>query len=230
MKNKTAVISVGGSLIVPNEIDLVFLKKFRDFIEKEINEGYRFVIVAGGGWTAREYQNAARNLGKPTELDLDMLGIHATRINAFLLKTVLGNLAHPKIILNPPGEIKFTEKILIAAEENPGAGATSDYGAVKMAEYIGTTKILNLTNIRYVYNKNPLKFPDAFPIKKMTWQEFKEILSDDWESGGHAPFGPVAAEEARKKGFEVAIIGGNDLAEAKAYLDGGNFEGTLISK
>jgi len=65
-------------------------------LEKEVNEGYRFVVVAGGGWTAREYQNAARNLGKPTELDLDMLGIHATRINAFLLKTVLGNLAHPK--------------------------------------------------------------------------------------------------------------------------------------
>jgi len=31
----TIVISVGGSLIVPNEINLVFLKRLRDFLLNE---------------------------------------------------------------------------------------------------------------------------------------------------------------------------------------------------
>lgn len=230
MDNEISVISVGGSLIVPNEINLLFLEKFKDFITQETEKGRRFVIVAGGGWTAREYQNTARNMGKPTEHDLDMLGIHATRINAFLLKTILSDLAHPEVILNPPGEVEFNEKVLVAAEENPGAGATSDYGAVKMAEHVGAEKIINLTNVNYVFDKNPNDYPDAKPIKEMDWDEFFNILPEDWESGGHAPFGPEAAKIAKEKGFEVAVISGSNIAELSKYLEGKNFDGTLIKQ
>jgi uridylate kinase len=229
MNEEINIISVGGSLIVPNEINLIFLDKFRNFILQETEKGRRFVIIAGGGWTAREYQNAAKNMGKPTDFDLDMLGIHATRINAFLLKTVLSDLAHPEIILNPSDKIDFEEKVLIAAEENPGAEATSDYGAVKIAEYIGTKTIINLTNVNYVFDKNPKDYPDAKPIRKMNWERFFEILPKDWNSGDHAPFGPKAAKEAREKGVDVVIIGGGNLGELSKFLDGEKFEGTLIS-
>jgi hypothetical protein len=37
MNTETIVISVGGSLIVPNQIDGAFLKKFKAFILKEID-------------------------------------------------------------------------------------------------------------------------------------------------------------------------------------------------
>jgi hypothetical protein len=33
------IISLGGSLIVPDEIDTVFLKSFLDFIKEEVREG-----------------------------------------------------------------------------------------------------------------------------------------------------------------------------------------------
>lgn len=227
MDDKIIVISLGGSLIVPNEINLIFLEKFREFVTQETDKGRRFVIVAGGGWTCREYQNAARNMGKPTEFELDMLGIHATRINAFLLKTVLADLAHPEVILNPSGKVEFSEKILIAAEENPGAGATSDYGAVKMAEFVGARKIVNLTNINYVYDKDP-KYPDAQPIKEMSWDKFLNIVPEELEPGDHVPFGPEAAKIAKEKGFEVAVISGSNLAETVKFMDGEKFDGTLI--
>ncbi len=229
MENKKiAVISVGGSLIVPEEINTNFLNKFKQFIENQIKNNWRFIIVAGGGWTAREYQNAARAFGKPSSMDLDMLGIHATRINAFLLKTLLSDFAHDEVVLNPPGKIKFEEKVLVAAEENPGAKATSDYGAVKMAEYAGTDKIINLTNVDYVYDKNPKDYPDAKPLKKITWEEFFKVLPEDWESGGHAPFGPAASKEADKKNLEVVIVNGDNLEELEKYLNNKNFKGTII--
>jgi uridylate kinase len=228
MKNKIIVMSVGGSLIVPNEIDTDFLEKFKLFIKKQTDKGWRFVIVAGGGWTAREYQKAAKKIGNPTEFDLDILGIHGTRINAFLLKTLFTDIAHQEVILNPSGKISFSEKILIAAEENPGADTTSDYGAVKMAEYIGTDKIINLTNIDYVYDKNPKEYSDAKPIKKMTWLEFFNVLPKDWESGGHAPFGPKASKEANDKNLEVIIINGHKLDELEKCLNGDDFIGTII--
>ena len=53
------VISVGGSLIVPEELDTDFLILFKNFIIKRIEKGDKFILIAGGGKTARKYQNAA---------------------------------------------------------------------------------------------------------------------------------------------------------------------------
>ncbi|MDX8400245.1 MAG: hypothetical protein R8K20_08345, partial [Gallionellaceae bacterium] len=86
---KTYVISLGGSIIVPNgSIDVGYLKKFKKFIESRVKKGDSFVIITGGGGVAREYQRAARSVTDLTRDDLDWLGIHATRINAHLLRTI----------------------------------------------------------------------------------------------------------------------------------------------
>ena len=59
MKKKVIVISLGGSLIVPDEIDYSFLQKFREVIKKNTRK-YKFVIVCGGGSIARKYIKALR--------------------------------------------------------------------------------------------------------------------------------------------------------------------------
>ncbi len=59
-KRERVVVSVGGSLIVPEGIDTEFLKRFRELILRKAAKGYAFSIIAGGGSTAREYQEAAR--------------------------------------------------------------------------------------------------------------------------------------------------------------------------
>ena len=59
MNKNTIVISLGGSLIVPEEIDWKFVKEFKKVIEKGIASGYRFIIITGGGKTARrDYRHA----------------------------------------------------------------------------------------------------------------------------------------------------------------------------
>ena len=52
---KPVVMSLGGSLIVQESIDHNFIKQFKKLISK-INR--KFVIVVGGGRTARIYINA----------------------------------------------------------------------------------------------------------------------------------------------------------------------------
>jgi len=104
MKNENheiIVISLGGSLIVPKKIDWKFLKKFRKLIVKEIKKGKRFVIITGGGYAAREYIQAAGKTAPITKDDQDWLGIHATRMNAHLIKTIFRKYAHPRINKNP---------------------------------------------------------------------------------------------------------------------------------
>src|SRR3990167_5499296 len=97
------IISVGGSLIVPNGgINTEFLKKLNDFVRAELakNENRQFFLVIGGGAVARHYRDAGEKvLGKElTRDDLDWLGIHATRFNAHLVRTIFRDIAHPVII------------------------------------------------------------------------------------------------------------------------------------
>src|SRR3989339_1605934 len=95
------ILSVGGSIVVPKEgIDVSFLKGFKRMIERYTKEGHRFVIVVGGGGTSRYYQQAAKQVGTVASDDLDWLGIHSTRLNAHLLRTVFRDIAHPRIVEN----------------------------------------------------------------------------------------------------------------------------------
>src|ERR1043166_9478435 len=94
--DRIVIISLGGSLVVPDGIDTVFLAKFKDCIERHIAEGFRFLVIVGGGQTARRYQKAAHDVAELTDEDADWLGVHATRLNAHLLRTVFKHVAHPK--------------------------------------------------------------------------------------------------------------------------------------
>lgn len=221
------IISVGGSLIVPDEIDVEFLKRLRNLILSYVNEGFKFVVICGGGRTARRYQEAAENIVDLTRDDLDWLGIHGTRINAHLLRTIFRDEAHPKIITNPKKDIDFDGNgILIGAGWKPGF--STDYDAVLLAEKCGADKLINLTDIDYVYDEDPDKNKNARRIEKASWQEFRNIIPDEWHPGLSSPFDPIASKKAEEMGLEVAIINGSSLDRLDNYLSGDKFKGTLI--
>ena len=92
------VVSVGGSLIVPDGIDTDFLIRFKALILDKVEKGFSFSIIAGGGKTARRYQEAAHIVTPLSQADLDWIGIHATRLNAQLLRNIFVGHAHPHII------------------------------------------------------------------------------------------------------------------------------------
>src|SRR5689334_7486262 len=98
------VISVGGSLIVPQAIDTKFLSNLNKFIRDQLakHNDRQFFLVAGGGRLARAYRDAGAEVTghELTEEDLDWLGIHSTRLNAHLLRTIFRDIAHPVILDN----------------------------------------------------------------------------------------------------------------------------------
>jgi len=222
------VVSLGGSLIVPAEgIATGFLKKFKRVIDELLDEGYSFVIVAGGGATARSYQHAAAALTHVPAEDLDWLGIHATRLNAHLLRTIFREDASLRIITNPEAdELPDDARIIIGAGWRPGR--STDYDAVILAERLKAKRIVNLSDTKYVYDADPREHPDAAPIKSLSWQEFEELIGDSWSPGLNVPFDPVAAKECRKGGLGVAILAGADMANVKKALKGEPFIGTIV--
>ena len=227
--SETIVMSVGGSLIVPGAIDTTFLSNLKKFIETETALGRRFIIIAGGGRTARNYQEAAAAVSDLNAEDLDWMGIHATRLNGHLLRTVFRDLAHRVMITNPDEilDVPKDEKVVIASGYRPGS--STDLRAVQIAEKIGASKVINLSNIDYVYTADPRTSPDATKIESISWTDFRAMIPADWDPGLSSPFDPVAAKIAQRDGIEVAIINGTKLTEVMKCLNGETFIGTKIS-
>jgi len=225
---ETIVMSVGGSLIVPDHIDTNFLINLKSFIKAETAKGRRFIIIAGGGKTARRYQDAAATAHETRNEDLDWLGLHATRLNGHLLLTIFRDMAYRVMITNPDDvlDVPESEDLIIAAGYRPGA--STDLRAVQIADRVKAHKIINLSNTDYVYTDNPKTNPEAVKIEDITWTEFRKLIPEEWGPGLSSPFDPVAAKEADGLALEVAQINGNNLEGLKNYLDGKPFVGTLI--
>lgn len=221
------VVSVGGSLIVPDAIDTEFLAQFKALIIEKVQRGLSFTIIAGGGKTARRYQEAANTVTPLSRQDVDWIGIHSTRLNGQLLRNIFVGYAHPQVIHNPTIDIEVEEPIIICSGWQPGC--STDYVATLMAKNLGAKRLVNLSNIDYVYDKDPNKYPDAKKFEKLSWEEFRGLIPVEWHPGLSSPFDPIAAKEAEALGLEVAIMNGRKLEELSHYLDDTPFVGTVIS-
>lgn len=231
MKNLT-VISLGGSLIVPEEIDWKFLKKFRKLILKEIKKGNKFIFVTGGGDICRRYQVAASKVAPLTKDDQDWLGVHTTRLNAQLIKTIFRKYAHPRINKNPRTKANLKnhfskgESIMVAAGWRPGW--STDYVSTILAERFKAKTLINLSNIKYVYDKDPKKHKDAKKIEEINWTDFRKIVGNKWDPGLNMPFDPVASKLAQEIKLRVVVAKGGDIKNLEKILNKKEFKGTVI--
>jgi len=223
MKSDIIVLSVGGSIVAPDTIDIEFIKEFKKLL---INRAERFILVVGGGGAARKYQKALKELGVESQEEMDWLGIAATKLNAQLIKSAFGNSCNPFVVSNPTVKLDFTEKFLIANGWKPGF--STDYDAVMLADNFGAKRVINLSNIDYAYTKDPKKFKDAEKIERITWKGFRKIVGDEWLPGLNAPFDPIASKKAEEIKLEVVILNGKNLNNLNDCLDNKNFNGTLI--
>jgi uridylate kinase len=232
MIKEKIVISLGGSLIVPNGgIDTQFLKRFNDFIRNQLAQhakARQFFIVAGGGATTRHYQKAAQDVigHELVPEDLDWLGIHATRLNAHLIRTIFRDIAHFYILKHYEIIRKVTEPVVIASGWKPGW--STDFCSTMICEDYGVKTVINLSNIETAYDRDPKVYSDAKPIREITWDDFRKIVGDTWVPGMNAPFDPIASKKAQELGLKVVILKGSNFENLEKYFAGHDFVGTTI--
>lgn len=228
--SETIILKLGGSLIVPNGgLNIPYITEFYKFIRKQVKEkNRRFFIFPGGGKLSRHYRDAGTHITgqKLTGDDLDWLGIHVTRLNSHLFRTIFRDLAHPKIIDNYDYIEKPKDPIIIASGSKPGW--STDYNAVILANDYNIKKIIKISNTEYVYDKDPNVFPDAKKIEKMNWKKLQEIVGDTWVPGKSTPFDPIATKLASESGLKVLLLHGKDLDNLEKAIDGKKFKGTII--
>jgi len=230
-KKEKIVLSLGGSLVVPEGgLNVQFLKEFNDFIRESIknNPDLQFYIVVGGGTIARQYRDAGEEVvgHELTHEDLDWLGIHATRLNAQLIRTIFRDIAHPHLIKHYEIIRKVTEPVVVAAGWKPGW--STDFCAVLVCEDYDVTKIVNMSNIDAAYDSDPRVNKEAKMIEKTNWAEFRKLVGDKWTPGMNAPFDPVASRHAQELGLTTVILNGRNLDNLRNYLNGKDFVGTTI--
>ena len=142
------------------------------------------------------------------------------------MRTIFRKWAHQIVEKDPTRRLDWQEKILIGSGWKPGW--STDYDAVKLAELYGAKVVINLSNVEYVYNKDPRQFKDAKKFEKMSWKEYRAIVGDKWEPGANWPFDPVASREAEKSRLRVIVMNGANLPEVEKAIEGKKFKGTEI--
>lgn len=222
------VLSLGGSIISPDNVDAPFLSDFRALLTSYIDEfEEQIVIVTGGGAPARRYQAAFREIvPEGSDEDQDWIGIAATRLNAVLVKAVLGDYCRDPIVTDPTEPHSVIGMVLVAAGWKPGF--STDYDAVILAKRLGARLIVNLSNTDGIYDSDPRTNPDAEPIERLSWDELQRLVGSEWIPGRNVPFDPVATKAAAELGAPLIAAAGRDLENLRAILTGTPFKGTLV--
>ncbi len=228
MKKNIVVLSLGGSLIIPNEVDVKFLKKFKKVILRNSRK-YKFLIGCGGGSIARKYISALRKTGRGAKHQ-SLAGIAATRMNARFMSYFFNidpehGIPHTKEML-----MKYIKKNDIvffgALEYKPKQ--TSDSTAVEIAKHF-KTKFINLTNVKGLYDKDPRKNKDAKFISKINWKDFDKMANKSkYIPGQHFVLDQTASKVIMKHKIKTHILG-KDLKQLENVLKGEKFLGTVVN-
>jgi uridylate kinase len=225
---KWTVIALGGSIVRPDGINVRFLRRFRDFLLPFLKTGFRFVIVIGGGTLSREYQQAAGKIIKITNEDLDWIGIHATRLNAHLLRTIFYREAHPVVLDDAEKKIAIgRRKLIFAAGTRPGW--STDYIAARLAKRFRAKTFIIAGKPAYVYDKDYAKYENVKPIFRFSWSRYQKISGRRWIPGMHLPVDPIAAAFAKKWKLYAVIVKGTDLKNLGRAIKGESFKGSVIT-
>jgi uridylate kinase len=226
-ETKKIVIALGGSIICPKEINTTYLRQFYFLIKKEIKNGYKFIIITGGGDVARNFQKAALLVNRVPNKERDWIGIYATYLNAHLLKAVFKKEAHPSIF-NARFKVKdFNDhSVIIGSGWSPGW--STDFVATQIAADFNIKRVLTLGKPDYVYTSDPAKNSDAQPIERIKWEDYLKIIPSRWTPGLSLPVDPIAARLAKKEKKEVIVADGKNLTNLRKILRDKKFKGTLL--
>lgn len=227
MEKKVIVVSLGGSLIVPEKIDFEFLRRFRETVRRHYQK-YKFVIVCGGGSVARKYISIlAKN--HSSEKELSMAGIMATRMNARVVMQLFGKEANDRLPIDMK-EVKdnlYKNKIVVCGALRYAPKSTSDGTAAKLAHYLGAD-FINMTNVKGLFTANPFTHKDARFIPHESWKAFdRRANARKYHSGQHFVLDQKAATMIRKFRIKTYIVG-QDVRNIDKILKGRKFVGTSI--
>ena len=226
---KVEVLSLGGSVIIPtytDKVDYGYLKSFKKLIESIKDK--RFVIVTGGGATARKYMNALEQEGLDKKTQC-LLGISVTRLNAAFMASFFDGMAS-QVIPRSLDEVKnllLRNKVVFTGGLRYEEDNTSDGTAARIANYLHT-HFINITDVDGLYTKDPRKHKDAKFISHISFDDFDRMAKKIvYQPGQHFVLDQHASAIIKRHKIRTTILG-RDLGNIRKCLNDKDFKGTVI--
>ena len=221
---KTVVVSIGGSVVLSDEADALFLRKLTALFKKISNE-YKLFVIVGGGKIARRYIQFGRELGFDEDT-LDLIGIDVTRVNARIITNLLG-VSNKEIPQTTSEALKLDLPIVVMGGTNPKH--STDLVGAELAEKIKAVRFVNATNVDGIYDKDPNKFKDAKQLKEVSIDQLIEKYGTKWGTAGKNIFMDEPALDIIKRArVPTFVVNGKRLDQLEKAMLGQPFDGTTI--
>lgn len=223
----SVVISIGGSVLVPDDNDADYLIKLSDLL-KRMSATHKLYIVTGGGRIARYYIKTGRELGFE-EIFLDVLGIHVTRLNAKILAKAIGGIANSE-------PVEDLDEALIAAEDfgivlmgGTVPGHTTDAVSAMLAKKVKAKRLVNATSVDGVYDSDPKKNKKAKKFDRMSYAQLVAITSkSNGIAGPTVIFDPKGSDIVTRAKIPLYVCNGRNLKALENAISGKEFDGTVV--
>jgi uridylate kinase len=233
---KNIVIKFGGSLLFSEggTINYEKITEFCDLIKNDRNYD-SIVIVCGGGKIARRYIEAVREF-TGNEILCDMIGIDISRINSRLIVANMKEFAYPQV----PESFKelstaiITSKVAVMGGLQPGQSTTSV--AIQVAEFLKAERLIILTDVDGIYDKDPNVFDDAKLLRELNYDSLQKIIleisgDNQAAAGEYRIFDAVSLQILKRSNVVVSVISGSNLDQfKKLWNDEKANVGTTITK
>ena len=217
------VISLGGSLINTGRVNYKFLDDFKKTIKKFSR--HKILIVTGGGKIARQYIDALKDKNEKIR---SLVGIGVTKLNAMLVSNFLDSSVIIPDSLNEVARDLSKNNLVVCGALGYKEKMTSDGTAADVARYLKADLLINMTNVKGLYDKDPRKFKDAKFMPNISFKDFLKMVNKiKYKPGQHFVLDQSGAEIITKHKIKTVILRGNN--NLKNLLENKKFEGTIIS-
>lgn len=221
------VVSIGGSVLIPEKDDAKYIKALADML-RDVSKEVEIMVVCGGGKVSRYYSKTGKELGGTT-YQLDELGIGVTKVNAKLLDIALGDAGIGKVpqTAEECASERHIGKVPVMGGTEPGH--TTDAVAAMIAKACDADRIVNASNVDAVYTDDPRTSPNAKRLDKITIDDLEEIVYDEHDACRSSVFDPLGVKIAKEHRIDILMVDGRDLVELKNAILGKEINGTFVN-
>lgn len=229
---KDIVLKVGGSILYDHLLNVNFdlFKRIKKWYWDNKENFNRIVLVTGGGGLSRNIES------KVSEYIKNRDGIHdvamsITQTNATILSSYLEDpqVFVPKTLGDAYEYLNDNEKGNMISG-GLKIGWSTDMDAAIFADILHTERVYKISNVDFIYDKDPKEFFDAKPIRDMLWSEYFEMfsISPDQElvPNAHIPVDGKCSIFCNKKRISFHVTGGKllyEIDEIAKILNEGTF-------
>jgi len=220
------VLRIGGS-VVASPINATLISQYIGLLKRLKKNGHKVGVVVGGGALAREFIQAAKNIGLNGKAQ-DDIAISVSRVFAQLIIKKLGELGCETV----PSTIEEAEKCLnqgkIAVMGGLKPGMTTDTVAALIAEKTNADMLIKATDQDGIYDKDPRRHGDAVKLDHISFQDLSDVFAEDKHKAGiHQIIDPEAVKILKRKRIRVIVVNGFKPDNVLAAIRGERI-GTLI--